>query len=177
MKMIYLLTHNILIDMKKLFFLPAIIACLFLSAVATGQNRGDFERDMPTVEEMIDFECKKLTKRLLLDDATANKFVKTYTEYRKEFISIKDKYPILRTCFNKDEILTDEQIELKIESLFAQGKDMIAVREKYYKEFRKFLTPRQIDVVFESERHRFHKFKKEGDRRKGGKPKRRNTTD
>ena len=69
-------------------------------------------------------------------------------------------------------MLTDAQIEEKIQSLFAQGKDMIAVREKYYKEFRKFLPPRQIDVVFDSERHRFNRFKKEGDRRKGNKPRR-----
>lgn len=172
MKMTYLLTHNILIDMKKLMIFPAIIACLIFSAVAYGQNRGKDERkEMPTVEEMIDFECKKLTKRLLLDDADTKKFVKTYTDYRKEFIAIKDKYPILCRR-NKDEMLTDAQIEEKIQSLFAQGKDMIAVREKYYKEFRKFLTPRQIDVIFDSERHRFHKFKNEGNRRKGGKPKR-----
>lgn len=169
--MTYLLTHNILIEMKKLMIIPAIIACLFFSAVAYSQSGKGGGRNMPTVEEMIDFECKKLTKRLLLDDADTKKFVKTYTDYRKEFIAIKDKYPILCRR-NKDEMLTDAQIEEKIQSLFAQGKDMIAVREKYYKEFRKFLTPRQIDVVFDSERHRFNRFKKEGDRRKGNKPRR-----
>ena len=49
---------------------------------------------------------------------------------------------------------TDEQIEQRILDNFAQSRAILDVREQYYKEFRKILTPKQINKIFEDEKAR-----------------------
>ena len=50
--------------------------------------------------------------------------------------------------------MTDEQVEKRILDNFAQSRAILDVREEYYKEFRKILTPSQINQIYEDEKAR-----------------------
>ena len=54
--------------------------------------------------------------------------------------------------------LTDEQIEANILNRFAQARKMLDIREKYYKAFREFLTPGQIQAMYGAERRCAERF-------------------
>ena len=64
--------------------------------------------------------------------------------------------------------LTDAEVEQVIKARFAQSRKMLDIREKYYNEFRKILSPKQIAKIYQTEKSNANKFKKEFDRRKKG---------
>ena len=51
---------------------------------------------------------------------------------------------------------------------FAQGRKILDIREKYYKAYSKFLTPKQIQRVYDMERQDMQRFAKKW-QQKGGK--------
>ena len=53
---------------------------------------------------------------------------------------------------------------------FAQSRKMLDIREKYYNEFSKILSQKQIMKIYQQEKSNMNKFRKEFDRRKGQKP-------
>lgn len=66
-------------------------------------------------------------------------------------------------------VLTDAEIEKQIKDQFAQSRKILDIREKYYNEFRKILSPKQIAKIYQTEKSNANKFRKEFDRRKGQK--------
>ena len=66
--------------------------------------------------------------------------------------------------------MTDEEIAQEIERQFTQGRKVIDVKEKYYKEFKKILTMKQIREVYRLERFNMRRMGKEINRRQGMKP-------
>jgi hypothetical protein len=44
---------------------------------------------------------------------------------------------------------TDEQVDKMMRNRFKQSRKMLDIREKYYDEFRKFLSPKQVQKVFD----------------------------
>ena len=61
--------------------------------------------------------------------------------------------------------LTDDQIEAQIEARFVQSRKILDLREKYYREFKKVLKPRQIMKMYAEEKANGAKVKKELERR------------
>lgn len=144
------------------------------------ENKGRKQR--PTPEQMIQMQTNQMVKTLMLDNATAAKFVPVYENYLKE---LRECRMMNRTPWGKREegnskgnagtksmgkpMMTDAQIEKYIQEQFAQSRKMLDIREKYYNEFRKILTPQQIMKIYQTERGNADKFKKEFNRRKQGK--------
>lgn len=62
---------------------------------------------------------------------------------------------------------TDAEVEQAIKARFAQSRKILDVREKYYNEFRKFLSPKQIQKMYNMEKHNGDKFRKEMRKRQG----------
>ena len=60
-------------------------------------------------------------------------------------------------------------MEQAIKARFAQSRKILDVREKYYNEFRKILSPKQIMKIYQTEKSNANKFRKEFDRGKGQK--------
>ena len=50
---------------------------------------------------------------------------------------------------------------------FKVGRKMLDLREKYYDEFRKFLSPKQVQKVYDQGQKNHGKFNKEMNRRAG----------
>lgn len=64
-------------------------------------------------------------------------------------------------------MLTDAEVEADIKTRFAQSRKMLDIREKYYEEFRKFLSPKQVQKMYNLERRNGDKFRNEMNKRKG----------
>ena len=108
---------------------------------------------------------KQVLDALMLDDATAAKFTPVYQAYQKEMRECR--LPRLKKKSNE---MTDEEIAQEIERQFTQGRKVIDVKEKYYKEFKKILTMKQIREVYRLERFNMRRMGKEINRRQGMKP-------
>ena len=163
----------------KMRVMYAVLAVFFLGNVCSlsAQNkevRGKKQRPAP--EQVMKMQVNQMVSRLMLDDATAAKFVPVYEKYLTE----------LRDCrlMNRQsktgtaavdstagrapkQALTDAEVEKMLKNRFAQSRKMLDVREKYYGEFSKILSQKQILKIYQQEKSNMHQFRKEFDRRKG----------
>ena len=103
-------------------------------------------------KERIEQQVRQYTAAFSLNDAQAQQFATLYKAYNKQMRAIHDQYRHERPAAGTT--LTDEQIEQRILDNFAQSRAILDARKQYYKEFRKFLTPSQINQIFEDEKAR-----------------------
>ena len=115
----------------------------------------------------------QLAVALALDDATAAKFVETYKRYngdmqavRKQFEMNHPKRADMQAGQPREE-LTDEQVEQNIRARFAMSRAIIDVRETYYKEFRTFMNPKQIQKLYKLEQQQGKKMQQHKQGHKG----------
>ena len=87
-----------------------------------------------------------------LNEQQAEQFTETFRAYTKAMRDIRSEYFRERPAQN--ESLSDAEIEELILDNFAQSRAILDTRERYYKEFRKVLTPSQINTIFEDEKVR-----------------------
>ena len=58
--------------------------------------------------------------------------------------------------------MTDAEVVRGIKARFQQGRKILYIREKYFKVYSKFLTPKQIQRVYDLEMMDFQHFHKRG---------------
>lgn len=150
----------------------------------------------PTPEQwMTQIQCNRIIKELALDDATAAKFTPVYKNYQEEMRALRkaegpemdkkgegpekgkqpengkqpqaDKQPQARP------MPTDAEVEAAIKERFAQSRKLLDIRENYYNEFRKILSPKQIQRIYDMEKGNGDRFRKELNRRQNVKGKNR----
>lgn len=166
--------------MKK--FMYVLLAAFLVGSTTTlsAQNKeAQTKKTRPTQEQIIEMQGNQMVKVLMLDDATAAKFLPVYTRYLTALRECRTMNRHLRvdntasqtkqTPETKPAVkpaLTDAQIEKLIQDQFAQSRKILDTREKYYNEFRKLLTPKQIAKIYQTERGNADKFKREFNQRK-----------
>ena len=126
-----------------------------------------------TPEQVMEYQTNQMVKMLMLDDAVTVKFVPVYQNYLKELrecrlMNRKQSLSRKGTGVKPEPkpLLTDAEVEQQIKGRFAQSRKILDIREKYYDEFRKILSPKQIMKIYQTEQNNAHKLKKEFDRRK-----------
>lgn len=165
----------------KIKLMYAVLAVLLMGSQMTlsaQDAKVDKERKQrPTQEEMTKMRTEQMVKTLMLDDATAAKFTPMYGKYLQEtreclMMTRKSGDKKAKTADTdakeKRPSMTDEEIATMLRNQFAQSRKMLDVREKYYNEFSKILTQKQILRIYQQEKMNANKFKKEFDRRKKG---------
>lgn len=167
----------------KIRLMFVILAVLLMGSRVTlsAQNADNKERKQrPTPEQMVRMQTNRIVKILMLDDATAAKFTPVYEKYLKELreCRVMNHKPRAEKA-NRDTdahvqkeqpSMSDGEIATMLRNRFAQSRKMLDVREKYYNEFSKILSQKQILKIYQQEKMNANKFKKEFDRRKGQKP-------
>lgn len=160
--------------MKTSKFFMVLVILFIGSQVTLSAQENRPERKKMTKEQMQEMQVNHLIKAMTLDDATAAKFTPVYKQYMEDIRATRDLAPRKRTAdkamADKQEpkpVLTDAEVEAAIKARFAQSRKMLDIREKYYNEFRKFLSPKQIQKMYNQEKNVGEKFRKEADRRKG----------
>lgn len=127
-------------------------------------------------------QCNQIVSALALDDATAAKFVPVYENYLNDMrathgmsagkkavkpVAKGGTAPAVKPAVKP--MPTDAEVEQAIKNRFAQSRKMLDVREKYYNEFRKVLSPKQIMRVYQLEKKNAQHFQKELKKRHGQK--------
>ena len=166
----------------KTKFIYVVLMALFLGSQMTlsAQNKENKERKQhPTPEQMMQMQTNQMVRALMLDDATAAKFTPIYEKYLKELRECRMMTHKARTEKTKGQgtdakkerpSMTDDEIATMLRNQFTQSRKMLDIREKYYNEFSKILSQKQILKIYQQEKSNMNKFRKEFDRRKGQKP-------
>ena len=167
--------------MKTKYFWMLVVAFVMGTQVINAQAdkpKGKREHKRPTLEQIIQMQSQRIVDELGLDDKTAAKFAEVYKKYMKEMDDLRKQYMPAKSDFKKDKpsmpkSLTDAEVDKMMRDRFAQARKMLDVREKYYDEFRKFLSPKQVQKVYNqgmANKERFHKeMRRRSDMKKDGK--------
>lgn len=129
---------------RILFVLAVLLSPSYLAA--QGNKAG---KPKPSKTEMAQKQAIRIADILEITDETRDRFIATFVNCQQEIWSLhkgnrKDK---------KTASLTEEQADSLIRARFDHSQRMLDTRRRYYEEYRKFLTPRQINRVYELERN------------------------
>ena len=166
----------------KMKFFYVILAVLLVGSPMTlsaQDKEGNKEKKQrPTQEQMMQMQTNQMVKALMLDDATTAKFTPVYEQYLKELRECRmmNRKPKAEKTQQGTEVagkkegqrpsMTDADIAKMLKDQFAQSRKMLDIREKYYNEFSKILSQKQIMKIYQQEKSNANKFRKEFDRRK-----------
>jgi hypothetical protein len=170
--------------MKTKFFFVLMMAVFMGTQVMNAQNEQGKERKHSrkrlTMEQIADMQANKIVGDLGLDDKTAAKFTDVYKKYMKELDDVRKEFFMefkknsgMEKGKDGDKVNrrmqppTDAEVDKMMRFRFKQSRKMIDVREKYYDEFRKFLSPKQVQKVYDQGQMNPSKFHKEMNRREG----------
>ena len=119
------------------------IAMLFTSINMSAQSNN---QQRLSREELAEKQARHIAHELALDDATTQKYVATYKACQQEVWALGPR--VKRHQANASEAEAEQANKARME----QSQKILDLREKYYKEYSKFLTQRQIERAYELER-------------------------
>lgn len=122
-------------------------------AIAQQPNR----QQQVSREQLAEIEAKHIAHELAFSDAVSGKFVATYCNYKKDIWALG---PRLRP--DRRGGVSEQDNEKRIKQRFAMSEKILNIRQKYYKEYSKFLTQAQIEKVYEQERMLMKRHTKRG---------------
>ena len=134
--------------------LAMFMVCMSMGANAQNKQKKDGSR--MSVEQLTELRAKRIAQALALDDATAQKFTTTFCACQKELYAANKA--MKENKGKKRSEMTDAEIEPIQKDRFKQSRKLLDLREKYYGEYRKFLSARQVQRVYELEKQDFKKF-------------------
>ena len=133
------------------------------------------ERKPMDKEQMQTMQCNRIIRELALDDATAAQFGPVYKKYMNELGeargTVRHEKGKRQAPSGSSEasqkpkakpLPTDAEVEQAMKERFARERKVLDVREKYYDEFRKFLSPKQVQKVYSMESSRGRNVKAPG---------------
>lgn len=133
--------------MNKTFFIAIVCGCMWWNTASAQVDRS----------EMMNRRAEQLADNLGLKDESKTAFVETYKTYQQELISARMAGidPSSMRNNEKTEDLTDEEATKRIQAQFDREAQQIVnaynaleVEKKYYAEFAKTLTPKQLMQIF-----------------------------
>jgi hypothetical protein len=128
---------------KLLIFVLSTILCFAAVAQQESAKKHQLKNgEKPGKEEIIEKKCKKIADKLMLDDATVAKFTPVYKKYLSE---LSENFDLKK--LNNEIEATDSDIDKTVSDSFAKARKTIDIREKYYNEFRRFLTAKQAKAA------------------------------
>lgn len=112
-------------------------------------------------EQLAEVQAKHIASELAFSDAVTEKFIKTYCNYQKEIWALGPRIKPQKG------ISTEQENEEHIKQRFARSEKILNIRQKYYKEYSKYLTQTQIEKVYEQERKMMKRLAKRGQGQRG----------
>lgn len=118
-----------------------------MSVLALSAQTPENQRKQLTPEQRVEQQVERMEKQLLLDDETAAKFAPLYKEYIEALAQCRPAAP-KEKIKPRQEKLTDEAIDQRMQARFELQKKRLDVKETYYKKFKEILTMRQVEKIF-----------------------------
>lgn len=132
--------------MKNLIRIMLIVTAVFAyTCQASAQHRRGGERI--SREQLAEKQAHHIAEELALSSDVSEKFIGTYMKCQREIWDLRS-----RQGRQKKSSMTDMQVDSVIQTRFDHSQKLLDIRKKYYAEYSKFLTARQIDRVYELER-------------------------
>ena len=126
--------------MKTKLWLILVLGFITLAGSVTAQTGGRF----PQLRQRIyNARLNEIARRMNLDQSVVEKLRPVYLNFEKEKAAIFNG-SLRKNLETPADSLTDAEAEKIYFSQLEKGKKLIALREKYYHEFRQILSPRQI---------------------------------
>ncbi|MCM1035891.1 MAG: hypothetical protein NC406_01020 [Bacteroides sp.] len=130
----------------RIMLLAVIILAGATAAEARMPRRDKDSQPKPDRTELARKQAERIADQLALPEETADRFIRTYIRCEQEKWALGNAPEKPRTR------ITDEQTDSLLRARFDHSRKLLDLREKYYKEYRKFLTAKQVDRVYQSER-------------------------
>lgn len=131
--------------MKNLVKIMLLIAAIFaFGATASARQHKGGERI--SREQLAEKQARHIAEELAMSSETADKFISTYVKCQNEVWSLGSQKKRQR---HSD--LTDQQTDSMLRARFDHSQKLLDIRKKYYTEYSKFLTPKQIQRIYDLE--------------------------
>ena len=135
--------------MKSLMKINMVALMVFaFCTIGMAQN----EKQRMSREQLAEKQAKHIAQELSFDEATTQRFIETYCACQQEVWALGPR--------QKAEPATDEEAEQAIKERFERSKAVLDLREKYYEEYSKYLTQKQIFRVYELEHQAMDRLNK-----------------
>lgn len=129
---------------RHIHWIIAILAlAIALPANARRTTQKGGKPDIPAI-------AARLAKAAVMNDEQTKTFTTLFIECNAEMEKIHERYRLEEPKDGKE--LTSKQIEQNTDNRFALSRAILDLREKYYKKYKQFLTPEQIDRVYRREK-------------------------
>lgn len=129
-------------------FLKVVLVAVSFMAFSATVNAQDSDKQRQSRGQMVETQAAHIAKDLALDDKVYGRFITTYVNYKKEMWATAPKRPKKRPEASESE----NQAAANMQRRFEQSQKVLDIRSKYYKEFSKFLSQKQIELMYDKER-------------------------
>ena len=137
--------------MKSLMKINMVALMVFaFCTIGMAQN----EKQRMSREQLAEKQAKHIAQELSFGEATTQRFIETYRACQQEIWALGPR--------PETEPATEKEAEQAIKERFERSQAVLDLREKYYEEYSKFLTQKQILRVYELEHQsmdRLHKHR------------------
>ena len=136
-----------------------VIAIMMIAFCTTVFAQPNTQKQRMSREQLAEVQAKHIAGELAFSDAVTEKFVKTFCDCQKEIWALGP-----RPRPDKQG-MSEQENEERIKQRFAMSEKILNIRQKYYKEYSKFLTQTQIEKVYEQERKMMKRLANRGQKR------------
>ena len=133
--------------LKILSFMLMVLVC---APSASAQRRMTPRKAHVSRHQLASIQAEEIARTMNLDEKTTNKFVTAFCQYKQEVENTVSKTNSGPKDRNK---MSESEVDAMIRERFNKSRKLVDVREKYYKLYRTFLTPKQIEKVYELEKN------------------------
>lgn len=125
----------------RILFLVITIISFGVNAYAQKDSRQRLTR-----EQLAEAQAKYISKEMAMDNKTAENFIKIFCQFQKDVWALGPRPKRISSH------LSEKEAEQAMHERFAHSQKILNLRKKYYLKYSKFLTPSQIERVYELER-------------------------
>lgn len=148
--------------MKNIIRIFMLTVAMVTFCVSTYAQKSDRQR--MTREQLAEAQANFIADEMAMDDTTAEQFIKTFCQFQKEIWALGPRPKRDSSSYSNTET---EQV---LKERFAHSQKILDLRKKYYVEYSKFLTQKQIERVYQLERgmmnRLYHRSQKEKSQKK-----------
>lgn len=130
--------------MKNMIKILVLAVAMITLNVSTYAQKS--ERQRMTREQLAEAQAHFIADEMAMDDTTAKQFVETFCQFQKDIWALGPRPK--RDASH----LSDKEAEQAMNERFTHSQKILDLRKRYYLKYSKFLTPKQIERVYELER-------------------------
>jgi|ADurb_Cas_01_Slu_FD_contig_31_2429031_length_639_multi_8_in_0_out_0_1 hypothetical protein len=138
-------------ETKKLMIAAIVFLGMGMAANAQ-ENEKMQKRPQFNAARMDSMQCHRMVDELMLNDATTAKFETLYMNYLTEMRTLRAPEGKMNKGEAQQEAWkeqSDADVQKMLEDRFDKELKMVNLRMKYYKEFKRILSPKQIVRIFQ----------------------------